>query len=206
MTTVFTYDGAMDLEEYVARVVTNENGRADTEALKAQAIASRTYVLRAMRDDPSLGTPAKPLVNSESFQTYAAVANSASAAATRATSGVVAKYEGELVQANYVAGAILNEDGSIGDDPTGTEKWVTYNDGATGTDVRPTPLSGRRNDNRGCMSQNGANWLSKRGYSALQILRYYYGADLQVAGLGRGRALIAIGAALVVAWAAGWLE
>src|SRR5262249_54006644 len=155
---------------------------ADAEALKAQAIAARTYVLRAMRDNPSLGTEAHPLVNSESFQTYAANANQASAAATRATAGMTATWSGELIQANYVAGALRQEDGALGDDPTGTEHWVTYNEGLSGADVRPTPLSGRRSDNRGCMSQNGADYLSRHGYNALQILRYYYGADLQVTG------------------------
>lgn len=202
---VFTVDGPMDFEEYISRVVTNENGNADTEALKAQAIAARTYVLRAMRDSPYLGTETRPLVNSQSFQTYAPVANAASSAATRATAGMVAEYDGALVQANYVAGALLDADGNPGDDPTNTERWVTYNDGLIGDEVRPTPLSGRRKDNRGCMSQNGADWLSRHGYSAAQILRYYYGADLHLTGGSGKRALIVVGAALLVAWGAGWL-
>lgn len=201
---VFTVDGPMDFEDYIARVVTNENGHADTEALKAQAIAARTYVLRAMRDSPSLGTEARPLVNSQSFQTYASVPNAASAAATRATAGMVAEYDGALVQANYVAGALLDAQGNQGEDPTGTEKWVTYNEGLTGADVRPTPLSGRRSDNRGCMSQNGADWLARHGYSAVRILRYYYGADLRVTG-GKNRVVVVVGAALLVAWGLGWL-
>ena len=203
--TVFTVDGPMDFEEYIARVVTNENGHADTEALKAQAIAARTYVLRAMRDNPSLGTEAHPLVNSQSFQTYATVANAASATATRATAGMVAEYDGALVQANYVAGALLDAQGNASDDPTNTERWVTYNEGLTGSDVRPTPLSGRRSDNRGCMSQNGADWLSRHGYNAARILRYYYGADLKITGGGKGRVLVVAGAALLVAWGLGWL-
>lgn len=202
---VYTVDGPLDFEDYIARVVTNENGRADAEALKAQAIAARTYVLRAMRDNPSIGTASRPVVNSESFQTYASVPNAASAAATRATSGMVAMYDGDLVQANYVAGALRNADGSPGDDPTNTERWVTYNDGLRGADVQPTPLSGRRKDNRGAMSQNGADWLSRHGYGATQILRYYYGADLQIIG-GKTNWLVVGGAALLVAWAAGWLE
>src|ERR1700759_4076997 len=54
--TVLTVDGTMSLEDaYVPRVCTQENGGAPTEALKAQAIAARTYLLRAMRDDATLG-------------------------------------------------------------------------------------------------------------------------------------------------------
>ena len=60
-------------------VVTRENGNAAPEALKAQAIAARTFVLRAMLDDPHLGTPARPIENSERFQTYAAKATEAAA-------------------------------------------------------------------------------------------------------------------------------
>ncbi|HZO13758.1 MAG TPA: SpoIID/LytB domain-containing protein, partial [Polyangiaceae bacterium] len=60
---VYTVDGWMSLEdEYIPRVCTQENGKAAREALLAQAVAARTYVLRAMRDDPTLGTEKNPII------------------------------------------------------------------------------------------------------------------------------------------------
>jgi hypothetical protein len=180
---VLTVDGWMRLEEeYLPRVVTRENGMAHTEALKAQAIAARTFVLCAMRDRRSLGRT-QPIENGEHFQAYAAKATTRAIEATEATRGTVGRYKGELIIANYVAGAIWKADGSPGNDPTNTERWVTYNEGRTGDAVRPTKLSlSTRSDNRGCKSQNGADWLGRHGQAYPAILRFFYGADLELTG------------------------
>ncbi|MBK8251532.1 MAG: hypothetical protein IPK82_02545 [Polyangiaceae bacterium] len=176
-----TVDGPMELDHYVARVCTQENGAAAFEALKAQAVAARTYVLRAMRDEKPIGTPEKPIPNSQEFQAYAPVASAACAEATRQTRGLVLRYQGQLIVANYVAGARLRDDGTPGDDPTRTEKWVTYNGDRFGPQVIPTPLSRTdRSDNRGCMSQNGADWMARRGFDFVRILRFYYGQDAAI--------------------------
>lgn len=174
-----TQDGWMDLEDYVARVCTQENGAAAFEALKAQAVAARTYVLWAMRDEAPIGTPEKPIPNSQSFQTYAAVATPACTAATAQTRGLVLRFGGALVVASYVAGARLDDAGAASSDPTRTEKWVTYNRGRAGPQVVKTPLlDTSRADNRGCMSQNGADWMARRGHDFVTILRFYYGDDV----------------------------
>ena len=113
---ILTADGWLSLEdEYVPRVCTQENGGAAYLALEAQAIAARTYLLRAMRDDPALGV-SKAVTNGESFQAFADVANDGCLEAAKATRGVMARYQGELVIANYVAGSRVNEDGSLGSD------------------------------------------------------------------------------------------
>ncbi|MCC6556020.1 MAG: SpoIID/LytB domain-containing protein [Polyangiaceae bacterium] len=180
---VFTVDGWMDLEaEYVPRVVTLENGKAGSEALKAQAVAARTFVLRAMRDKPGLGTPASPIPNSETFQVYARGATPAAAAATNATTWQVATYQNELILGNYVAGALWSEAGTPvpGTDPKGTERWVTYNGRKWGDRVERTKLAAEIKANRGCMSQNGARWMAGRGYDHLGILRTFYGADVEL--------------------------
>lgn len=179
---VLTNEGWLQFEgEYLPRVVTGENGRAHPEALKAQAIASRTYCLRAMQDDPKLGRTT-PLINSQKFQVFAKTALPQCVDAVNATRGMVAKHGGRLIIANYVAGAIW-KDGKPGSDPTNTEKWVTYNEGRMGSSVQPTRLSSiKRPDNRGCMSQNGADWLARNGRSYIDILRYFYGADAEIAG------------------------
>lgn len=179
-----TADGWMDLEDYVARVCTRENGAAAFEALKAQSVAARTYVLRAMRDEAPIGTPQKPIPNSQSFQTYAPSPSPACSSATSQTRGLVMRYRGALLIANYVAGARFDDAGQPTSDPTRTEKWVTYNRGRTGTLVIPTPLSRTdRTDNRGCMSQNGADFMARRGHDFATILRFYYGDDVWISPL-----------------------
>jgi len=188
---VCTADGWMDFEsEYVPRVVTRENGEAPLEALKAQAIAARTFALRAMLDKPLLGTTAAPVRNSEGFQTYAKAATSACETATKATAWHVATYQHELILANYVAGAKWSADGVPipGTDPRNTERWVTYNQGRYGDQVEPTRLvSYHHKQNRGCMSQHGSRWLARHGYNYLQILRCFYGADLELVDLQGAR-------------------
>jgi len=184
--TIYTQDGAIGLEQYVARVTTAENGNAAPAALRAQAIAARTFVLRAMRDDPNLGTYKKPIMNSERFQVYAHTASARATVAASETAGVVCRYKAELIICNYVAGAIWTEQGKPGQDPTETEKWVTYNDGKAGGAVKPSPISNKaRRDNRGCMSQNGADWLARHDRDHAAILRYFYGADLEIGPLDK---------------------
>jgi hypothetical protein len=186
---VFTAnDGWLDIEaDYLPRVCTQENGAAAYAALEAQVIAARTYLLRAMRDDPALGTEAKPVVNGESFQAYAATANPGCSLAADATTGVVATYDNALIVANYVAGALVRSDGALGKDLTLTEHFVTYNEGKTGDEVAPAPYPialPSRPDNRGCMGQNRADYLADQGYDADAILRFFYGADIELIGLG----------------------
>lgn len=179
-----TVDGSTTLESYVAAVVAAENGAAAQAALRAQAVAARTFVLRAMRDDPNLGTYKKPIQNSEKFQVYSHSPSPRAILATAETAGIVCRYKGELILCNYVAGAIWTKAGKPGEDPTHTEKWVTYNQGKTGSAVKPSPISFTgRSDNRGCKSQNGADWLARHGYDYPAILRYFYGADLEIAPL-----------------------
>ena len=187
---IYTEDGWWLLDDaYVPAVVAAEIGAAPAAAMRAQAIAARTYVLRAMRDDPKLGTPEKPIRSSESFQVYdkgkaGKDANDRALLASWTTSGIVMRWSGQLIIANFVAGARWTGKDQLGADYSHTEKWVTYNEGKTGKDVKPSPLSLKtRTDNRGCMSQNGASWLASNGYDHPAILRYFYGADLEIGPL-----------------------
>jgi len=181
---LFTVEGWMDLEEqYVPGVVTAEHESAKWHALQAVAVAARTYVLRAMRDDPKLGTEAKPIPNSGDFQTFVKTPVGHAREAAQSTKRLVCRHGGQLILCNYVAGALWTAYGIQGQDPTETEKWVTYNEGKTGAKVKPSPISlVTRSDNRGCMSKNGAHWLaSEAGYDFAAVLRYFYGADLEIA-------------------------
>jgi lysophospholipase L1-like esterase len=174
--------GELGLDDYVGRVVTGEMGSSrQIQALKAQAIAARTFVQRALRDDPQLGTVAKPVPNSESFQVAAPIASPLAARAAAETHGGVALYRGRLILANYVAGAPWAPGTwkGIESPKYPTERHVTYNAGRRGTAVLPThQVDPRHRDNRGGMSQNGADALAARGWTWPPILRFFYGSDL----------------------------
>lgn len=187
---ILTTAGPVELEDYVARVVTAENGGAATEALKAQAVISRTYLLRAMRDDAKLGVT-KPVAITDFFQVMAPVASASAIAATQATAGQVASWSGKLIIANYDGGSKWVAKGQPRD-KSNAEPNITYNEGKsgpaamTGDGMRMTPQSSKRIDNRGALSSNGADWLARNaGYDYQQILRYFYGADLDIGTPGQ---------------------
>jgi len=179
---VLTNAGWISLEdEYVPRVVSGElPSRAYPEAKAALAIAARTYLARAMRDHPSLGRLG-PVPNGPGFQVMAASIDPVAREAAQRTRGVVLLHEGRLILANHVAGALVQSDGKPGKDPTGTQKWVTYNAGLRGSAVTPTGLALKTHPgNRGCMSQNGAMWLAEHGADRDTILRIFYGEDVEL--------------------------
>jgi len=182
---VLTVAGWLSLDdEYVPRVVAGEHLYAHPEAKAALAIAARTYVLRCMRDSSTLGRTA-PIGSGQHFQVFARRASDECLIAAARTRGVVLRYRGRMILANHVAGAYRNEDGSLGADPTNTERYVTYNMGRVGEQVIPTKLSLRTHPgNRGCFGQNCADWLAKQGYDYRTILRFFYGADIEFHELG----------------------
>ncbi|MCA9540419.1 MAG: hypothetical protein KC620_16080, partial [Myxococcales bacterium] len=168
--------------DYLAHVVTCENGAADFEALKAQAVAARSYLYYKLETSGSIGDGQQDQVYSCRAEPrdihYRAVAE---------TAGEVLMYRNTVVAAFYVAGAIPSTPDCVpaaGDrDPTSTERWVTYNRGRSGDDVIQTPLGWvdpRNLRNRGCNSQNGANCLSRAGRDYRDILRFYYGEDIGI--------------------------
>jgi hypothetical protein len=102
--------------------------------------------------------------------------------AAEETRGGVAFYRGRLILANYVAGAPWAPGAWQGIESAKypTEKYVTYNAGRVGASVVPTRQADpRRSDNRGTLSQNGADALATRGWRWPRILRYFYGEDLE---------------------------
>lgn len=191
--------GDVDLEdEYIPNVVACENGNAPMEALKAQAVQARGYAYYKL-----FVAGADSVVNSQADQVFDCDYTDATDRhfeATESTRGEYLEWNGEIVAPFYVAGAIPAEQsdgspqqacvGTAGDDPTGTENLVTYNYGLSGCDIEMTPLGwvpDNCNDNphnRGCASQNGESCLATRGWNYEQMLRFYYGddIDLEVAG------------------------
>lgn len=175
--------GNVDVEsDYLPHVVACENGEAPAEALRAQAVAARSYLYYTLLRDGAIrdGTDAQ-------VYTCAKVPDERHLDAVRTTAGEVLAYQGVQVASFYVAGAIP----STGDcrpeaedaDPFGTENFVTYNAGQRGTDVVQTTLGSvdRENlANRGCMSQNGSACLAEHGQDYRDILSFYYGDDIEI--------------------------
>ncbi len=198
-----TGSGNVDTEsDYVPNVVKCENGLASFEALKAQAVAARTFAyykidLQGFIND---GT-------GDQVYSCAGSAGSIHHQAAQATEGEIlwvrdniGSQNDVLIASFYVAGAIpdanqafdIDVPGIIvgpGDpDPTGTEHRVTYTyaNGLVGGFNRGSTLGFRGTTtnpnwpNRGASSQNGADFLSDNSVSYLDILKYYYGADIQL--------------------------
>lgn len=167
-------------EDYLPNVITCENGGAGLEALKAQAIAARSVAYYEMA---SYGD----ICDGQGCQVYSC-GKTPSALAKQAvaeTSGMYLSFGSMLTYGFYVDGDPKTAPSAcVGSKSYANEKWITYNDGKTGTAVKQTPLGyigpPGFGQNRGCMSQWGARCLEKTGEDYLGILRFYYGADIQV--------------------------
>ncbi|MEM8866144.1 MAG: SpoIID/LytB domain-containing protein [Planctomycetota bacterium] len=184
---------------YVPGVVASENGLASYEALKAQAVAARTFAYYIL----DLRTPSV-IGDGQNDQVFSNIApRTIHRDASRATEGEILYIEDFqlrdiLIASFYVAGAIPSGPfnpadpsaipNSFDPDPTNTERFVTYtyendlsggfNTGST-LGFRGTPTNPNW-PNRGAMSQNGGDFLSDNSVSYVDILKYYYGADIQL--------------------------
>jgi Stage II sporulation protein len=179
--------------DYVPNVVFSENGGASFEALKAQAVAARTFAYYKMRLTGSIQNGTQDQV----YHSNRGWARQAQFDATNATEGevlTIRNFSGNdiLIASFYVAGAIPSGPTPVPNpwdsDPTNTEKWVThtYPTDVIGGDNPGTPLgfigtpTNPNWPNRGAKSQNGANFMGQQGISYVDILKYYYGADIQL--------------------------
>ncbi len=174
--------GSVDVEtDYLPSVVACENGNAPMEALKAQAVAARTY---AAFQAEAGAEPLAPTTDDQVYNCDYTDVDQRHIDAVEATEGQVLTRNGSLIAAFYVAGAIPSSSTcqATGSDPdeTNTEQYVTYNQGRSGGQVQPTSLGHPDNPaNRGAKSQNGATCLADEGWDYERILRYYYGDDVR---------------------------
>ena len=169
--------------DYLPHVITCENGGANIEALKAQAIAARSVAYYNM------ATSGK-ICDGQGCQVYTcgAAPQAKHLQAVKETSGIYLSYDSMLTYGFYVAG---DKDppppACKGSGASSTEKWITYNEGKTGAGVKMTalgyippsqPIFGQ---NRGCMGQWSARCLENSGgYDYDKILRFFYGADIKL--------------------------
>lgn len=175
--------GAVPIEsDYLPRVVACENGAAEPAALVAQAIAARSYLYyelgRTGMIDDGPSAQVYSCGREPEDQHYAAVEESRHE---------VLSFADEVIAAFHVAGAVPSDSSCVASttdlDPTGTERYVTYNKGRRGLEIEQTSLGfidPNNLANRGCMSQNGSRCLARGAASAELILRFYYGEDIQL--------------------------
>lgn len=168
-------------DDYLPRVIACENGNADFQALKAQAVAARSYLYYRMDLTGSIEDGQQDQV----FTCSRPPSDRHYLAAAETAGEVLLNDDGNVIAAFYVAGAIPSTASCVpanGDsDPTTTERFVTYNWGKSGDNVTPSPLGHPASPfNRGCKSQNGAHCLAGEGWDYKDILRFYYGMDIQI--------------------------
>lgn len=175
--------GQVDVEtDYLPNVVRCENGAASLEALKAQAVAARSYLYYKMELSGSIN-------DGTSDQVYSCSGGPTALhyQAVNETAGQVLTYSGVTVCAFYVAGAIPSASSCVAtgsdNDYSNTEHYVTYNWNQSGANVEQTTLGWVNPGNlynRGCKSQNGAHCLSNAGWGYQDILRFFYGMDIGI--------------------------
>ncbi len=175
----------LDMEtEYLPKVIACENDAADWEAMLANVISARTYAYYIQYQERKNGELFDD-IRDQTFNCKNPV-NETIRAAIRATSGQVLTYRGNLIAGFYVLGASVAGEGAddpcMGEGSSGSERYVTYNDGNYGSDVNYSKIGSRINANRGCMSQRGAECLSLDGYEHYEILKYFYGEDIVLEG------------------------
>ncbi len=155
----------LGLEDYIKGVVPAEMPTSwEIEAHKAQAIAARSYAAANMGKRMEYGYDLKDTpqdqnyigVSAETIRTNRAV---------ESTQGQVLVYNGKIIPAYYHAsagGSTLSAKRVWGKDLPYIKAVRSFDDGVP------------KNGHRVGMSQNGAQILAKRGYSAYQILGYFY--------------------------------
>jgi len=155
----------VELENYIKGVVPAEMPPAwNTEAHKAQAIAARSYALASQGKRKGYGFDLKDTPEDQAY--YGASAETPKTnQAVDATKGQVLIYDKKVIPAYYHAssgGWTLSAKQVWGEDRPYTVPVKSFDE--------KVPKNGHRVG----MSQTGANVLANRGYSAYQILGYFY--------------------------------
>lgn len=153
----------IDLENYLRGVVPSEMPASwEFEALKAQAIAARSFALANLGKQAKYGYDLKDNTEDQAYGGASAETNITNKAVEE-THGLVLTYDMKIISAYYSASA-----GGM----TSTSIWggyVPYLHSVPSFDDNVA----KKGHGVG-MSQHGANNLAKQGYNAYQILQYFY--------------------------------
>lgn len=155
----------LPIELYLLGVVPAEMPTSwNIEAHKAQAIAARSYAVANLNKRGSKGYD---LVDTPLDQAYggASAENKKTNQAVVDTKGVVITYKGKVVPAYYHS----SSGGKTQNSGAAWAKNVPYLHSVKGYDDNV-----KKNGHGIGMSQHGANNLAKKGYSAYDILKYFY--------------------------------
>ena len=155
----------VDLESYIQGVVPSEMpARWNTEALKAQAIAARSYAVANMGKRAKLGFDLKDTTEDQVYKGASAETIKTNEI-VRATKGQVLVCGNKVIPAYYHAssgGQTLPSSAVWGKDLPFIRSVIAYDSNVP------------KNGHGIGMSQNGANVLANAGYNAYQILGYFY--------------------------------
>ena len=163
----------LPLEDYIAGVVSGESYPKGIEALKAQAIAARTFAL--WRTDNCK----KSIVNSQAAQVYNANIRDDAREATNATAGLVLTYNGEIFMTQY--------DSFKGRCSGGTCSATYVRQPKNETHVVSFPSSGYISMVAGGhghgMSQVASYYMADQGKTYEEILKFFYSDGVQISKL-----------------------
>ncbi len=151
------------LEDYIRGVLPSEMSPSwEYEALKAQAIAARSYALANLGKQAKYGYDLKDNTEDQAYGGASAETNRTNKVIDD-TEGLVLTYDMKIISAYYSASAGgMTNTNSWGNNLPYLHSVPSFDD-----DVK-------KNGHGVGMSQNGANNLAKQGYNAYQILQYFY--------------------------------
>lgn len=152
----------IDLEEYLVGCVAAEIGNAPLEACKAQAIASRTFALNAIK---SKGYITDKSSSDQAFRSERLTGYPNVIQAVKDTKGEVLYYNNKLAKAYYSAsngGYMISAKTRWGSDLLYSVSGVDKYD------------NGKGNGHGVQLSQTGAKNRAKAGFEYKQILSFYY--------------------------------
>ena len=153
------------LEDYMLGVVPSEMpSKWNYEALKAQAIAARSYAIANRGKRASRGYDLKDTPEDQAYG-GASAETAATNNAVMETKGIVITYNRKVIPAYYsssAGGHTVNSGAVWNKDLPYLKSVPSFDDGI------------KKNGHGLGMSQHGANNLAQQGYNAYQILTYYY--------------------------------
>jgi stage II sporulation protein D len=160
-----TFINDVGLEDYLLGVVPSEMPTSwNLEALKAQAIAARSFAISNLGKRSSMGFDLKDTPEDQAYG-GASCENERSSKAVIETKGHVLVYQGNIINAYYCSSA-------GGRTKLASEAW--YKDLPYIRSVYSYDDNIPQKGHGVGMSQYGANYLANNDYNAYQILNYFY--------------------------------
>ena len=167
------YAGTYELDDYIERVVTAENGGAHPEALKALAVAARTYALNKTDNCKN------SIENSTSSQVMAEKASDRVKDALANVKGSIMLYNGKYFSAQY---------SSFYGSCNGTQCTSTFiktpsDEKATFTMPYTYLTTAANAGHEYGLSQNGSHYMATvQGKTYDEILRFFYADGIEITG------------------------